>query len=156
MAGQEEGAMIEEIRENTAFIEQDTATYVQREEVRPFIRMLPSGQLTFGIDGSQWCVLLGGDLQTGVAGFGDSPEAASRDFDKAWLAKLPAGGPQARAVTMLEDRAAVPETVICSSCGLEVTTRSIQPHRHHHDGARICGEWLLNGQTWQFDAGERT
>ena len=36
------------------------------------------------IDGNQWCALLGESLQDGVAGFGDTPEDAYRDFDKNW------------------------------------------------------------------------
>lgn len=32
-------------------------------------------------DGNQWCCLLG-DLPTGVAGFGDTPEEACDNFDK--------------------------------------------------------------------------
>ena len=42
------------------------------------------------IDGNQWCALYGEDLQNGVAGFGDSPDAAMRAFDKAWHEKLAA------------------------------------------------------------------
>lgn len=40
------------------------------------------------IDGDQYCALLGADLQTGVAGFGDTPEAAMADFDKSWRTPL--------------------------------------------------------------------
>lgn len=40
------------------------------------------------IDGNQWCALYGDNLQDGVAGFGDSPDAATRDFDKSWCSKL--------------------------------------------------------------------
>jgi len=36
-------------------------------------------------DGNQWCVLLGDDLQTGIAGFGDSPLNAILDFNKAFI-----------------------------------------------------------------------
>lgn len=36
------------------------------------------------IDGDQWCALYGDNLQAGVAGFGDSPEKAMDDFNKAW------------------------------------------------------------------------
>lgn len=36
------------------------------------------------IDGNQWCALYGDDLQSGVAGFGDTPADAMREFDKAW------------------------------------------------------------------------
>lgn len=42
------------------------------------------------IDGNQWCALYGDNLQDGVAGFGDSPDAAYSDFDSAWVAKLSA------------------------------------------------------------------
>ena len=40
------------------------------------------------IDGNQWCALYGESLQDGVAGFGDSPDEAYRDFDKNWYMKL--------------------------------------------------------------------
>lgn len=40
------------------------------------------------IDGNQWCVLYGENLQDGVAGFGDSPSLAMCDFNKNWHAKL--------------------------------------------------------------------
>lgn len=36
------------------------------------------------IDGNKWCALYGDNLQDGVAGFGNSPDAAMRDFDTAW------------------------------------------------------------------------
>jgi hypothetical protein len=35
-------------------------------------------------DGDQWCCLLGDDLQMGVAGFGDTPELAAKNFDDVW------------------------------------------------------------------------
>lgn len=40
------------------------------------------------VDGNQWCALYGDNLQDGVAGFGDSPNAAMWSFDQAWNAKL--------------------------------------------------------------------
>ncbi len=40
------------------------------------------------IDGNQWCALYGENLQDGVAGFGDSPDAAMRAFDEVWAAPL--------------------------------------------------------------------
>ena len=40
-------------------------------------------------DGSQWCALLGENIQDGVVGFGDSPDAAMWAFDEAWREKLP-------------------------------------------------------------------
>lgn len=33
-------------------------------------------------DGDSWCVLLGKNLQEGVAGFGDTPQAAICDFER--------------------------------------------------------------------------
>jgi len=41
------------------------------------------------LDGNQWCALYGDNLQSGVAGFGDTPEKAMEDFDKNW--KTPVG-----------------------------------------------------------------
>lgn len=35
-------------------------------------------------DGNQWCLLYGDNLQEGVAGFGDTPAEAARDFTNAW------------------------------------------------------------------------
>lgn len=40
------------------------------------------------IDGNQWCALYGDDLQSGVAGFGDSVYLAMCDFNKNWYAKI--------------------------------------------------------------------
>ena len=40
------------------------------------------------VDGNKWCALYGEDLQSGVAGFGDSPELAYQDFDENWYKKL--------------------------------------------------------------------
>lgn len=52
----------------------------EEERVRPFVLMHPK----LYPDGNQWCALYGEDLQSGVCGFGDTPDAASRDFDKEW------------------------------------------------------------------------
>jgi hypothetical protein len=41
------------------------------------------------IDGDQWCALYGEDLQSGVCGFGKSPELAMLDFNRVWWKKLP-------------------------------------------------------------------
>lgn len=38
--------------------------------------------------GNKWCALYGDNLQDGVAGFGDSPELAYLDFDRAWCKKV--------------------------------------------------------------------
>ena len=54
------------------------------EYERPSVLFRP----TLSIVGDQWCALFGENLQIGVCGFGDSPEAAMRAFDGAWFAKL--------------------------------------------------------------------
>ena len=55
---------------------------------RPFILMRPS----LSIDGNQWCALYGENLQEGLAGFGDTPEKASLDFDRNFYHSKPAAG----------------------------------------------------------------
>lgn len=55
---------------------------------RPSMMLKPQ----ISIDGNQWCALYGESLRDGVAGFGDTPELAYRDFDNNWfncLAKRP-------------------------------------------------------------------
>jgi hypothetical protein len=51
------------------------------EIARPSAVYRPS----LGPDGSKWCALYGEDLMNGVAGFGDTPEEAMRDFDHNWM-----------------------------------------------------------------------
>lgn len=51
---------------------------------RPSVLFRPA----ISIDGNKWCALYGANLQDGVAGFGDTPEAAMLEFDKAWIAPL--------------------------------------------------------------------
>lgn len=55
------------------------------------MRTYPSYMLRprLSIDGNQWCALYGDNLQDGVAGFGDSPFEAFRDFDDNFIKKLP-------------------------------------------------------------------
>lgn len=43
------------------------------------------------IDGNQWCVLFGENLQDGVAGFGDTPYLAVLAFNKAWHVPIQIG-----------------------------------------------------------------
>jgi hypothetical protein len=43
---------------------------------------------SLSIDGDLWCARYGDDLQSGVCGFGLSPSAAMRDFDKNWYRSL--------------------------------------------------------------------
>ncbi len=49
-------------------------------------------------DGQQWGCLLG-DPETGVAGFGRTPEHACQDFDEIWRGWPQPRGPQVRGVT---------------------------------------------------------
>lgn len=61
-------------------------TCAVQEQQRPSVLMRPS----ISLDGNQWCALYGDGLQNGVAGFGDSPDKAMRDFDAQWIAALAA------------------------------------------------------------------
>ena len=36
------------------------------------------------LDGDNYCVLLGADIQSGVCGFGRTPDEAMQNFDVAW------------------------------------------------------------------------
>lgn len=54
------------------------------EERRPFIQLRPR----MFLDGNRWCALYGEDTHSGVAGFGESPELAAWDFDRAWTERL--------------------------------------------------------------------
>lgn len=56
---------------------------IEQEATRPSVLMRPS----LSIDGNQYCALYGDNLQDGVAGFGDTPEAAMRSFDLAWIGR---------------------------------------------------------------------
>lgn len=51
------------------------------ECARPSVLYRP----TLSADGTMWCALLGDNLQEGVAGFGETPDAAMRAFDDAFL-----------------------------------------------------------------------
>lgn len=57
--------------------------FIESDMRRPFV--LLSANMV--LEGNQWCAFYG-DFRTGVAGFGDSPDADSRDFDKKWYEKL--------------------------------------------------------------------
>jgi hypothetical protein len=65
---------------------QVAAQNVCAEQCRPCVLWRPR----LYPDGNMWCALYGDDLQSGVAGFGETAEAAMRDFDSNWLnRKLP-------------------------------------------------------------------
>lgn len=69
------GAMLR-LEQNAHCCMQDVASEYARPSVVRRPRIFP--------DGDQWCALLGDDLQSGVAGFGVTPEAACKAFDKEW------------------------------------------------------------------------
>lgn len=59
-------------------VQMDTA----REQMRPFYLLAP--HMRVYPDGDQWCALYGENMQDGVVGFGDTPEAATQAFDAEW------------------------------------------------------------------------
>ena len=76
-------------------IAQQEISAVGYEWQRPSVLYRP----TLLVDGTAWCALLGDDLQSGVAGFGDTPSAAMLAFDQAfWKERTPAAN---RAITDL-------------------------------------------------------
>jgi hypothetical protein len=58
-------------------------TGLENEYLRPSVMFRPRVTL----DGNKWCALYGENLQEGVCGFGDWPDAAMRDFDREWTRK---------------------------------------------------------------------
>ena len=62
----------------------NSQTMQEQSEFNLFTMLKPSIQ----IDGNQWCVLYGEDLQAGIAGFGDSPHMAIMDFNSAWYKSI--------------------------------------------------------------------
>lgn len=66
---------------------QETERMAIGERMRPSTLYRPK----LSKDGNQWCALYGENLQEGVAGFGNSPDGAMRDFDVAWFSESNAG-----------------------------------------------------------------
>lgn len=60
------------------------AELVEMERKRPFMLLKPR----IFMDGNKWCALYGENLQDGVAGFGDTPELAAKDFDMNWIGEI--------------------------------------------------------------------
>lgn len=64
-------------------LDHDTSTQIHQNAVEEgdmvYVGKLP---ISIKIDGDMWCVLWGKNLQDGVAGFGQSPIDAIRDFNK--------------------------------------------------------------------------
>lgn len=81
-----------DISNMTAYLQQEfcSAAY---EMQRPSVVFKP----TLSVDGDMWCALLGTDLVTGLAAFGETPAAAMLAFDKAFREeRTPAAAKQAR------------------------------------------------------------
>lgn len=62
----------------------EVQSYLPLSYVRPSVEFKPR----LFIDGDKWCALYGDNLQDGIAGFGDSPDLAMRNFDENWCEKL--------------------------------------------------------------------
>lgn len=74
---------------------------VADEMQRPSVLYRPS----IGMDGNKWCALYGVNLMEGVAGFGDTPDEAMREFDKAWRTeRTPVAARQIKAIQDEERR----------------------------------------------------
>ena len=52
---------------------------IEYESIRPCVMMKPK----ISIDGNQWCVLYGDNIQDGICGFGETPKLAIYDLNKA-------------------------------------------------------------------------
>lgn len=57
--------------------------FVAAEMTRPSVLYRPA----LYPDGNMWCALYGENLQEGLAGFGETPDAAMKAFDEAWRAE---------------------------------------------------------------------
>jgi hypothetical protein len=53
-------------------------------EIKRDLVLVESLRPTITKDGNKWCVLLGENLQVGIAGFGDTPYQAMLDFNSAF------------------------------------------------------------------------
>lgn len=61
--------------------EEKMRNLITEQEMKKFVMLKPK----LFKDGDKWCVLLGDDLQSGIAGFGDSPYKAILDWDNAMV-----------------------------------------------------------------------
>jgi len=62
----------------------DSINIIEAERLRPTVLYKPR----LYPDGDKWCALLGENIQEGIAGFGKSPDLATREFDKAWYEEI--------------------------------------------------------------------
>lgn len=73
-----QGCVAIEHQQKVQVIQLELAT--AEEKSRPFMLLRPR----LAKDGDKWICCYGGNIQEGVVGIGDTPDAASRDFDRAW------------------------------------------------------------------------
>jgi hypothetical protein len=90
----DEGVLLS-IKQEAAGAE-SAARYQELENARTASR--PSMILRPSIcrDGDAWCALFGKNIQEGVVGYGDSPELAYQDFDRAWVETIKTGEGETR------------------------------------------------------------
>lgn len=83
---------LNQVSANAARLCHETIMFVHErayELNRPFMRY---GARVYQ-DGNAFCCCLGDYTPNAIAGFGDTPDEACREFDKAWYAKAPAQEP---------------------------------------------------------------
>lgn len=68
---------------NDAYIVRSAICEMTAQWGRPSVLYRPA----LSVDGNMYCALYGDDLVQGVAGFGETAEAAMIDFDKNWYGK---------------------------------------------------------------------
>jgi len=67
--------------EHSAICTAENIRIIFSENANPSVLYRPG----LSLDGDKWCALYGANLQDGVAGFGDTPALAMRDFDIQWF-----------------------------------------------------------------------
>jgi len=91
---------------------------VEQEELGRFSLLKPK----IFIDGDQWCVLYGDNVQEGIAGFGSTPNEAIFAWNAQWNKEL----------------SAKPETVGCFSCDADFIPES----KNDRDEGWFCDSCL--------------
>lgn len=61
----------------------DSVNILEAEQLRPCILF----RARVFQDGNMFCALFGDNIQEGIVGFGETPDEATREFDKAWYIK---------------------------------------------------------------------
>lgn len=72
-----DGYNSQEHRYKIGVLEDESLALYEKREMQLFAMLKPK----FGLDGGQYFVLLGEDLQSGICGFGDTLILAIRDFN---------------------------------------------------------------------------